>query len=165
MPMPDQPKTVDLPAADPADIRHAELKSLIVMSISALDSKVAQGFARVDQNLAVVANDVTVTKDRLTNVETRVGTLEGRATTTSIRVGQASQVDLSHEAQIAEEIVARQTLGEDVALLKASNVVQLEILQRLDKVFANKAVKVLLAAAALAATAWLASKGVHIGAP
>lgn len=167
-----QPPTVTLPKPSEADIRHQELKGLISSSIGALDVKVAAGFQRVDANLKAVANDVTVTKGRVHGLESRVGSLEDRASRTSMSIGRQSDSNLEQEARIAAEIVARTTLGEDVVLvktdvtdLKASNVVQLQILQRLDTVFKHKAVKLLLLALGVAATSYLASKGVHIGSP
>ena len=151
--MPMQPTTVSLPAADPVLVALADL------------SKEVRG-TRAD--IALVANDVSIVKDRVAVVESRVLSLEDARKVNSMRVQQASSVDLDHEAKLAAEIVSRTELAAKVDALAAGHVelnskqdLQLAILTRLDKVASNPTVKVLAGMFATALLSYLAGKGLH----
>ena len=114
-----------------------------------------EGFDRLELSLSRVVDEVNTNGVRITKLE------ESRASN-SERVkklaGESSNADLSNEAALAGEIVARTTLEAKVDELTKSQSVQLAILGRLDKVASNPQVKIILAVLATAATTWLASK-------
>ena len=146
--MPPQPKTAELPAADPVQVLLAQLK----VSMDA-------GFAGLRADVGLVSNDLGLLKDRVVLVEKRVADGEERAARTSARVQGSSVVDLEHESQLAQERAAREELAAKVDALTASQTLQLAILGRLDKVATNPHVKLILAVLATAMMSWAASKG------
>lgn len=139
--MPEQPKTAELPAADPVQVLLLKLQR-------GMDA----GFLNMGADIKLVANDLGVVKDRVT-------LLERRADTTSDRVKQQSSSDLSQDAQLAQERVAREELAAKVDALTSTQATQLAILGRLDKVASNPTVKVLFGMLATALVTWLASHG------
>lgn len=139
--MPPQPKTAELPAADPVQV-------LLLKIQRGMDT----GFLNMGADIKLVANDLSVVKER-------VNLLERRADNTSDRVKQASSSDLDHDAQLAQERLAREELAAKVDALTTTQATQLAILGRLDKVAANPHVKVILAVLAAAAVSWATSKG------
>ena len=157
-PMPEQPKTMQLPAADKNEILLAELKALVVSGFNSVNAKVD----RVETNLGIVSDDVRVTKDRLANAENRLSTLETRAQTTSEFARAASKTDLEQAAQLAQERAAREALATKLDELSTSQATQLAILGRLDRIAKNPIVKTLAAMLATAAITWLAAHGVHV---
>ena len=76
-----------------------------------LTKRVTSGFVEMKADISIVANDVSITKDRLGVVEGRILVLEDARKVTSMRVGAASDVDLAHEAQLAQERAAREELA------------------------------------------------------
>ena len=109
--------------------------------------------ARAD--ISLVSNDLGIVKDRLVIVETWKNDVDTRANRTSMRVEQASKVDLEQAAALAAEKVAREELATKVDTLLA-------IGTRLDKVTSNPMVKVLFGMLLTAAVSYLAGKGFHI---
>lgn len=110
-------------------------------------------------DIALVSNDLSIVKDRVTILEAHRNDTDMRIGRTSYRVQQASESDLAHESRLAAEIVARQALDAKVDSLTASQEAQLAILGRLDKIATNPHVKMILAVLATAAMSWAASKG------
>jgi len=106
--------------------------------------------ARAD--ISLVSNDLGIVKDRLVIVETWKNDADSRANRTSLRVDQASEVDLEQAAALAAEKVAREELAAKVDTLLA-------IGARLDKVTTNPMVKVLVGMLLTAAVSYLAGKG------
>lgn len=153
--MPAQPKTTELPAADPVQVLLLKMQRSIEKGFIAVDDRLD----RQEATLRKVADDGVETNTRLARVEVRVeaaersvGDLEGRIGRTSTRVREASQVDLAHDAQLAQERAAREELAAKVDKL-------LSIGERMEKVTKNPTVKVLGGMLATAALTWLASHG------
>lgn len=118
----------------------------------ALTEKVQHGFSEVKADISLVANDVSIAKDRIGVVENRVKQLEDRSETNSVRARGASEVDMKHEAVIADIVVK-------VDSLTKTQETQLAILTRLDAVAANPMVRRVAYAVGAAVLAYLASKG------
>jgi hypothetical protein len=102
----------------------------------------------------------------LRNVVDQVSALTERGRSHSLKAQSISQENLETAAALAQEIEARKVVevkvdkvDEKVDKLDASNVVQLAILQRLDKVAANPTVKMLVYAIGIVIGGWLAGKG------
>ena len=146
--MPPQPKTAQLPAADPVQV-------LLLQMQRSMDA----GFREMGTDIKLVSNDLGIVKDRLVIVETWKNDQDSRMSRTSARVQQASEMDLAHEARLAAEIVARQELATKLDALTESQAVQLAVLARLDKIATNPHIKLILAVLATAAMSWAASKG------
>ncbi len=85
---PEQPKTVQIPAADKAEIQFTELKVLIMTTFSALDAKVALGFR--DQNA------------KLETLFSWKEDVDARLRNNSQRAQASSNVDLSLESRQAQ---------------------------------------------------------------
>lgn len=101
-------------AGQPPEKPTVELDKPPAWAIS-LSEKVSHGFAEVKADISLVANDVSIAKDRIGVVETRVKQLEDRSDTNSIRAKGASEVDLKHEAVIANLVVKATGLEETQA--------------------------------------------------
>lgn len=145
--MPEQPKTMQIPAADPVLVAVADL------------TREVRG-ARAD--IQLVSNDLSIVKDRVTVLETERTKMSGG-------VRGLSTASAEHDAQLAQERAARTELAAKVDQLAAGHAtlnekqdLQLAILARLDKVASNPTVKVLAGMAATAALTWLASHGGHL---
>ncbi len=69
---------------------------------------------RVSSNVDNVISAVDVLRDRVNAHDARFAEQDSRASTVSIRVKDASKVDLEHEAKLADEIVARTELAAKV---------------------------------------------------
>ena len=130
------------------------------------------GFRQVRADLELVANDLSLVKERVTIIETWRNDQDMRASRNSNRVRDlaeaTSHVDLTHDAKIAAEIVARQKLERDTAetrelveRLRAETASQTAILGRLDKVASNPLVKTVATAVGTAILTWLSVKGLR----
>lgn len=130
------------------------------------------GFRAVRADLELVANDLSLVKERVTIIETWRNDQDLRASRNSNRVKDlaeaTSHVDLTHEAKLAAEIVERQRVARDgaetraiVEKLQAEMSLQTAILARLDKVASNPLVKTIATALGTAILTWLASKGLR----
>lgn len=130
------------------------------------------GFRAVRADLELVANDLSLVKERVTIIETWRNDQDLRASRNSARVREladsTSHVDLTHDAKIAAEIVARQELERRVAethamveTVKAETSQQTAILARLDRVASNPLVKTVAASVGTAILTWLAARGGH----
>lgn len=130
------------------------------------------GFRAVRADLELVANDLSLVKERVTIIETWRNDQDLRASRNSNRVRDlaeaTSHVDLAHDAKIAAEIVARQKLERDAAetralveRLQAETASQTAILGRLDKVASNPLVKTVATAVGTAILTWLSVKGLR----
>jgi hypothetical protein len=146
--MPEQPKTAQLPAADPVQVLLMQLRN-----------QMTAGFNETRADLESVKNEGQRTNLRLTRLEMRQDDVETRLTRSSDGVRGLSQHDVEHDAQLAQEKAAREALATKVDDLSASQELQLAILGRLDKLAANPTVKVILFALGTIATGYLASKG------
>jgi hypothetical protein len=131
-----------------------------------------EGFARLGGDISLVANDISLVKERVTLLESWRAEQDLRISRASLRVKEldaaTSQVDLEIQAKQAEEILKRQQLESKIAdtharveALSSSQEAQLAILSRLDKVASNPLVKTLAASIGTAILTWLASKGVR----
>lgn len=130
------------------------------------------GFARLAADVGLVANDISLVKERVTLLESWRTEQELRVSRASLRVKEldaaTSQVDLEIQAKQAEEVLKRQALERQIAdtharveALSTSQETQLAILTRLDKVASNPLVKTVATAVGTAILTWLASKGVR----
>lgn len=117
------------------------------------------GFAMTNANIELVSTDLSVVKDRLVIVESWKADIDTRASRTSARVKMASENDLSHDAQLAQERMARESLAKKVDSLTVTQETQLAILSRLDKVASNPMVKTIMTILGTALATWAASKG------
>lgn len=130
------------------------------------------GFARLAADVGLVANDISLVKERVTLLESWRTEQELRVSRASLRVKEldaaTSQVDLEIQARQAEEVLKRQALEKQIAethtrveSLATTQETQLAILTRLDKVASNPLVKTVATAVGTAILTWLASKGVR----
>lgn len=109
--------------------------------------------ARAD--ISLVSNDLGIVKDRLVIVETWKNDVDTRANRTSLRVEQASKVDLEQAAALAAEKVAREELAAKVDALLA-------IGTRLDRLTKNPIAKAIATIVGFALVSYAASKGISI---
>lgn len=128
----------------------------------ALSEKVSQGFASVDSRLDALETNLDLqggaVKDvgrRLTTLEERVGKIEDRQDTSSVRARSVTENDSKQDAAIAQLVT-------DVAELKETQKTQLAILQRLDKVAANPMVRRVAYAIGLAILGYLGARGIRV---
>lgn len=112
--------------------------------------------------LAKVVDGGIETNTRLTRVEVRldgaeqrVSDLEGRTVRNSMRVNQASEVDMEQAAALAAEKVAREELAAKVDTLLA-------IGTRLDRLTRNPIAKAIATVIGLAIISYAASHGISI---
>lgn len=150
-PMPPQPKTVEIAKPSTTEIQLAELLRVVKAGFADVDTR----FEKMDANVELVTHDLGIVKDRVT-------LLEDKARQNSLRAQSASQVDMAHESQLADEIVARKALAEKVDALTSSQATQTAILTRLDKIASNPLVKTVAASLGTAVLTYLATHyGVH----
>ena len=142
--MHEQPKTTQLPPADPSAVLLIELKSLV-----------KSGQEEIRADLDVLKHEGQRTNTRLTRIEERVDEVEGRIGRNSARVRDVSQQDMAQDAQLAQERTAREELAAKVDKL-------LSIGEKLEKVTKNPTAQVLAGMLATAAITWLAA---HNAAP
>lgn len=142
----------------PAQPATVELEKPPAWAI-ALMERVETGFRsqRVDSSL--LQSDVTVIKDRIATLETRVKHVEERQDRGSDRVRKESDVNLKQDAALAEVLVTQKAHGEKLAALTVAQDEQLSILKRLDAVAANPLVRRIAYAVATALLTYLAAKG------
>jgi hypothetical protein len=159
--MPTQPKTKELPAVDKQDILLAEMRRGFATVEGRLDSQdtkldkvVTEG---IEANVRLDRVEV-----RLGKVESRVEELESRTGRNSSRVREASENDMAHDAQLAQERAARESLAAKVDSLTKTQDTQLSILVRLDRVASNPLVKTLGAMLLTAVITYLASHGITV---
>lgn len=113
------------------------------------------GFERVNAN-------VDLMRDHLDGVEARVGSLEKWRVGNSDRVRKmVSEGDLTHDAKLSDEIVAREALAKRVEDLNAKQDTQLAILGRLERWAQRPMIRAIAHAVGVAILVWLATKGPH----
>jgi hypothetical protein len=159
--MPAQPATKQLPA-----VSHVEI--LLTQIQAAMDA----GFHTLRADVGLISNDLGIVKDRVGIIESWKNDVDARSTRTSSRVRQASEQDMAHEAQLAQERAAREALATEVADLKSVNAKQTLMLATitglLDKPLVKRlgmAVGALLLAALTTATGYLARGNVQTPQP
>jgi chromosome segregation ATPase len=145
---------IDERAEPPEEKKTKEMPAVPSWAIE-LTRSVKEGIAEVRADVALVSNDLGIVKDRVT-------ILESERARFSNGVRALSGTDLTHEAQLAAEKVAREDLAKEVADLKATNATQLAILSRLDNIAKNPLVKTLGAMLLTALVTWLATHGVQV---
>lgn len=122
-----------------------------------------EGFRAMRADLSLVANEVDTVKERIGTLEERTNAIDGWRKNNSERVRglaeQTSEHDLTHDAKIASEIVARQALEMKVDGLVAATSAQTAILQRIERLASNPIVKQAATAIGAAILTWLAAKG------
>ncbi len=128
--MPPQPKTVQLPAADRAEIQFNEMKALFISGINALDAKVALGFRNMTADVSNVASAVDVLRDRVNLHDRRFEDNEQRLNSNSMRAQVTSSIDLDHEAKIAANIIKTNELEAVIHDTKALAIEASEELRR-----------------------------------
>ncbi len=151
------------PRAEPQERPTKEIipPSPVEIAIAKLSAAVEAGFREARVDGALMRNDISNIKDRVGTIESWKNDHDARASRTSLKVQQASEHDLAHDAQLSQERTAREALATKVDELDTKQDTQLAILARLDKVASNPLVKTLAAMLATALITWLASHGVH----
>jgi hypothetical protein len=130
------------------------------------------GFRAVRADLELVANDLSLVKERVTIIETWRNDQDQRLNRNSNRVRDladtTSHVDLTVQAVKSEAIVKQMEQDRKIAethtmveAVKAETAQQTAILARLDKVASNPLVKTVATALGTAILTWLASKGLR----
>ena len=113
------------------------------------------GFRLTNANIEVVANDLSVVKERVSILETErtkhSGGLRGLSTSNA-----------EQDAQLAQERAARESLAAKVDKLDVMQQTQLDILGRLDKVASNPMVKTVVTILVTIIGTWAASKGISV---
>lgn len=125
----------------------------------ALTEKVTTGFAAVESRLDTMETNIEIQGDsvkniagRMTSLEARVGRVEERQETNSVRAKSTTETDHQQDAAIAQILV-------DVQGLKETQTTQLAILHRLDAIAANPMVRRVAYAIGGAVLAYLSAKG------
>ncbi len=166
-PMPAQPLTKQLPAV--TDRALLEDLGRVVRTI-------ADTVGETKSEVHKLTVKVDTTDERLARVEGRLVVLETAPVLsivpsvppppqlTSVKVralidDTTSQMDLEHDAQLAQERAAREALATKVDALTETQQTQLAILSRLDKITSNPLVKTVLTILGTAFATWAASKG------
>ena len=152
-PMPKQPTTTQMPAVPDWAI---EIKMAVTEGISSLREDVSEVKGKVgklegDVTL-LVANGQTA-NDRLSRMEYWRDRVEERLHRNSDRARTTSQVDLGHDAAIAE-------VKTDLAAVKEDVGAALVILKELAKIQAHPLVRKIAYGVGLLIVGWLASKGI-----
>ena len=162
--MPEQPKTTQLPAADPVHVLLLQMQRSIEAKLDSRFDSVDQrldGLEGTDKTLANEVARVVIAVEDLRCADRRheddIRRLSERTRDTS---ATASSAGLEHESRLAQEIVARQELAAKLDALTESQALQLAVLGRLDKLANNPTAKVLIGMLATALITWLASHGV-----
>ncbi len=177
--MPAQPKTAQLPAADPVQVRLKQMQDAITAAMQA-------GFRETNANIDLVSGDVKSLKRDVRDLQEWKIAVEGRpAPLTSERAKalideHPSQVDMEQQAALAAEIVKNQerdrkrdethalatTTAEKLDDLKGSQALQLEILKRVDRLFdlvdrvrKHRLTKLIVAIITLALASYAAKRG------
>ena len=130
------------------------------------------GFRAVRADLELVANDLSLVKERVTIIETWRNDQDQRLNRNSNRVRDladtTSHVDLTVQAVKSEAIVKQMEQDRKIAethtmveAVKAETAQQTAILARLDRVASNPLVKTVATAIGTAVLTWLASKGLR----
>ncbi len=144
------------------DETHADGLEALLRGLS---ETVTNGQKKTDANFDLVLKDVDTLHNRLDMVENRQTNLERMRAGTSDRVRdvarQGSEMDLAHEAKLAEEIIARRTLEAKVDALDAKQDTQLAILTNLQALAKNPIVRQVATAIGTAALTWLSMRGIR----
>lgn len=129
-----------------------------------LGAEVKAGFDKVNANISLVSNEVDLVKDRIGVIEGRQSELYAWRRSNSERVrgiaSQTSETDMAHDAKLAGEIVARQSLAAKVDDLDTKQDRQLLILESLQRIASNPVIKQIATAIGTAILVWLAAKGI-----
>lgn len=104
--------------------------------------------------------------DRMALVEKRQDGFESWRRNNSDRVRglakQSSESDLSQDAKLSAEIIARRDLEKKVDAIDVKQNEQIAILGRIEALAKNPIVKQVLTAVGTAIIVWLAQKGIHV---
>ncbi len=104
--------------------------------IHTLGASMDAGLREISANLKILTNSHTILTDRVVLVEKRLDAtdqrLDGNSSRAKAMADSTSKADLSHDAKLADEIVARQTLATKVDGLVSSQAAQMAILGRVD---------------------------------
>ncbi len=86
--------------------------------LDALTTLISEGFARQDaraerleSTVDTLVEDGKASNQRMTRIEVRMDGVESRATTNSMRVRATSENDLTQDAELAKEKLAREALA------------------------------------------------------
>lgn len=145
---PDQPKTTQLPVVPQWAIE--------------LTAAMKDGLRELSADIKLVSNDLSIVKDRVGIIESWKNDQDARAHRASDGVRQLSTTDAAHDAQLAQERMAREELAAKVDSLTQTQATQLAILGRLDAIAKNPLAKTVAAMLATALVTWLASHGVQV---
>lgn len=159
--MPVQPPTVQLAAVTDRALLE-DLARVVKAGFSTNGERLDSQDTKLDK-IVTEGIEANVRLDRvetrLTQAEGRVDLLEGRAGKTSMRVGTASQVDLDHAAQLAQERFAREALASKLAAVEVKTDAQTLLLQQIVKLTEKPLVKLIATAIGTAFLGWMAAKG------
>lgn len=150
-PMPPQPVTKDLPKVEVFQALVNKLAADITRAHHESNARVDEGFKAVKLDIEGLKINLGAKVDDLAS---RTEKIEAWRQRTSDRARKLEAHDSSSDIIISEEIIARETLDEKVDRLIGINT-------RLEKVFANPNIKIIIAVLATAMTTWLANKGFH----
>jgi hypothetical protein len=129
-----------------------DLAKRVNEGFSLVDNRLAKVEAELKADIQLVANDLSVVKDRVRLAERRLDDADERAKSNSIRVKSESEANLKQDGAISELVTK-------VDGLEKTQAAQLAILERLDKVAANPVVRRTAYAIATALLGYLAAKG------
>lgn len=108
---PPQPKTQELPAADPVAVQFNELKLLIVTGLGALDARVGMGFRdldtkvdRLEANLELQGGELGLVKKEVGLLFDWKGDVDTRLKNNSQRARAPSSFDMDQDAKLAQAL-------------------------------------------------------------
>lgn len=145
-PMPEQPKTKEIPRVV-VPFKPATLDDVLVAIRRLTDSHDSLMSAQVH------------TTDLVLDLAAEVGEIKRRQDQHSVRAKQPSEHDLAAAAELAKEIAARQSLAAKVDALDAKQDTQLALLERLNSVAAHPMVRRIAYALGGLLLAYLAGRG------
>lgn len=126
-----------------------------------LTQAMKSGIAEVRADISLVSNDLSIVKDRVSILESHRSDQEARATKLSGGVRGLSQTDLAHDAQLAQERLAREALASKVDKMATETSQQTLLLAQLLKLTEKPVVKLALTALGSAVLTWLSTKGLR----
>ena len=126
-----------------------------------LTQSMKEGFRLTNANIEIVSNDVGVLKDRVTILESRRNDDDARASKHSGGVRALSQTDLAHDAQLAQERLAREALASKVDKMATETSQQTLLLAQLLKLTEKPVVKLIATAIGTAVLTWLSARGLR----
>lgn len=138
---------------------RAEQTEVLTGLIAQLTATVVNGFRSVKADMDLLSGEFNLMKTEHRAMQRWQHTADERFRRHSDAKQLGSATDLSHDAKISREIIARQELAMKVDDLVDKQDTQLAILVRLDKITSNPIVKTIATILATAITTWAATRG------